>query len=570
MDERKALPIGYDDFSEVIERNLYYVDKTMFIKELLDDNTKVSLFTRPRRFGKTLNMSMLRYFFENGWDIAGKKMEYRHLFDGLKIAKCGEKYMSQQGKYPVIILTLNGAKQNTWEESFYVLKEQIASEFDRHRFILEDGRLAGYKTRYEKLMCGAAEDKDYNTSLAFLSRCLYIYFQEKAIILIDEYDVPLETAYLNHFYDKMISFIRSLFESALKTNVYLNFAVLTGCLRVSKESIFTGMNNLRIYSILNEKYADTFGFTDQDVRDLCEYYQISSRYETLKDWYNGYLFGRSNVYSPWSVVLQADEYCTNIDAFPISHWANSSSNSVVRRMINMADMDTRKEIEQIIHGTYLEKPVHEDITYDEVYENMDNLWNFMFFTGYFKAVGTRVDDVARYVTLAIPNKEVKYIFVEKISKWFNEKVVRQDRSELLRAFLGVDASAFQDAVNKVLVQCISYHDYYENFYHGVLTGILSGMDRYSVRSNRETGNGRSDIYVKPASIYDPAYVIEVKVAERADELPQKADEAIAQIHEKNYDAELHADGYHDVIHYGIAFFGKSCMVKAEGSERKIS
>ena len=563
MDEKKALPIGYDDFAELMSKNLYYVDKTLMIKDLLDNGAQVSLFTRPRRFGKTLNMSMLRYFFENGWDIAGRKMECGHLFEGLRIAECGEKYMQHQGKYPVIFLTLKGAKQNTWEESFDAIKGQICGEYMRHKFILEDESLAEYKEQYLSLMRGKAEKKDYNAALAFLSQCLYTYFHEKAIILIDEYDVPLETAYFNHFYGKMIGFIRSLFESALKTNVYLNFAVLTGCLRVSKESIFTGMNNLRIYSILNEKYADTFGFTDQDVRELCEYYQISARYETLKEWYNGYLFGKANVYSPWSVVLQADEYRTNIDAFPISHWANSSSNSVVRRMIDMADTDTKKEIEQIIQGGCLEKKVHEDITYDEVYQDMDNLWNFMFFTGYFKAVSVRMENVTRYVTLTLPNKEVEYIFAEKIDKWFKEEVVHKDRSVLLRAFREMDVPTFQDAVNKVLVQCISYHDYYENFYHGVLTGILSGMDGYSVRSNRESGNGRSDIYAKPVSRYESAYVIEVKVAKTFDDLDKAADDAIAQIHDKNYDAELHADGYKDVIHYGIAFFDKSCMVKAE-------
>ncbi|MBR1866799.1 MAG: AAA family ATPase [Lachnospiraceae bacterium] len=508
----KALPVGYDDFSEVIEKNLYYVDKTFMIRDLIKQGAKVNLFTRPRRFGKTLNMSMLQYFFEDGWDIAGKKMEYRHLFDGLEIASCGEEYMKHQGQYPVIFLTLKGAKQDTWEESFDAIKKQLASEYDRHAYILENGRLERYKKRFERIMMCEEDKSGYNDALAFLVKCLYTCYGKKVILLIDEYDVPLETAYLNGFYDRMVGFIRSLFESALKTNPYLEFAVLTGCLRVSKESIFTGMKNLKIYSILNEQYSGYFGFTDQEVLAMCEYYGLDKHYERIKEWYNGYRFGDTNVYNPWSVILQVDEYLSDLEAFPEAHWANSSSNSIVREMINRADRDTKDEIEQMIHGMQLEKPVHEDITYGEIYEKIENLWNFMFFTGYFKMESMRIEKRQRYVTLSIPNEEVRYIFESKIRDWFHEEVVNGDRTVLLRAFFGSDGETFQRELDRVLKECISYHDYYENFYHGVLTGILSGTKDYVVRSNREGGNGRNDLYKK-------------------------------------------------IVHYGIAFFGKDCLVK---------
>lgn len=559
----KALPVGYDDFEDVIRKNRYYVDKTLLIKDLLDKGAQVNLFTRPRRFGKTLNLSMLEYFFENGWDIRGTKMEYRHLFNGLKISECGDEYMQHQGKYPVIFLTLKGAKQGTWEESLDMMKKQIAGEFYRHRFILESEGLSVDRGRYQELTNpgGKNEKINYNDSLAFLSQCLYEYFNEKVIILIDEYDVPLENAYTRGFYDKMVDFIRSLFESALKTNKYLNFAVLTGCLRVSKESIFTGMNNLRIYSILNDDFSEYFGFTDNEVRDMCDYYKMPQKYEVMKDWYNGYLFGNTNVYNPWSLVLQVSDFSTNLDAFPVSHWANSSSNTIVRRMIDRANRVTKDEIERIMQGEHLEKKIHEDITYDEIYESMENLWNFMFFTGYFKMESMRMEGETRYVTLSIPNREVKYIFDEKISRWFDDEVVNKDRTVLLNAFFGMDVPVFSEELNKVLIKCISYHDYYENFYHGILTGILSGTDDYVVKSNRESGNGRSDLYAKPVSRRNTAFIIEVKVASTYDELESKADEALAQIVMKKYDEEMKADGYYDIVHYGIAFFGKDAFVK---------
>lgn len=559
----KALPVGYDDFESVIKKNLYFVDKTLLIKELLDRGTQVNLITRPRRFGKTLNMSMLEYFFENGYDIAGNKMECGYLFDGLKISECGEKYMQHQGKYPVIFLTLKDAKQKTWEESLYALKEQIANEFDRHQMILKDERLEQYRKKYNAIMQLEAKNEVYNASIAFLSMCLYKYFNEKVIILIDEYDVPLENAYERHFYDDMVSFMRSIFESALKTNKYLNFAVLTGCLRVSKESIFTGMNNLRIYSILNNDFSKYFGFTEDDVKELCEYYRMPERYDTIKEWYDGYLFGNTEVYNPWSAVLQIDEYLSNPDAFPISHWANSSSNSIVRKLIDLADIETKHEIEELIRGESLEKKIHEDITYDEIYQDLENLWNVMFFTGYFRTVNVRMDEVTRYVTLRIPNKEVRYIFEEKISKWFKDEVVNKDRTILLNAFFHTDVDIFQKELNGVLKKCISYHDYYENFYHGILTGILSGTDEYIVKSNRESGNGRSDLFAKPVSVFDRAFIIEIKIAKTPGELDRMADEALEQIIDKRYDEELRADGYDNITHYGISFFGKDCLVKVE-------
>ena len=556
----KLLPIGYDDFKTVIESNYLFIDKSLLIRDIIRNNAQVKLFTRPRRFGKTLNLSMIRYFFEDGINISGEKEDYHDLFNGLKISEYDD-IMAKQGKNPVLFLTLKGAKQADWEGSSASIKSQISHEFFRHRYLADRNILGTKVDRFNRIIEDTAKETDYQDALAFLSECLYIYHGKKVIILIDEYDVPLECSYTNHFYDRMVTFIRSLFESSLKTNPYLEFAVLTGCLRVSRESIFTGMNNLAIYSILSSEFSEYFGFTDDEMQFICDYYEMPDKYETMKDWYDGYVFGDTNLYNPWSAVQQITAYIHDPNAFSLSYWANSSSNSIVRQMIEKADKDTRKEIEDIIHGNNIEKVVHEDITYDEIDDNMDNLWNFMFFTGYFKKVSMRQDGETLYVKFAIPNREVKYIFNRKINDWFNDTVVKQDRTALLDAFVNMNAEFFEAELNRVLMQSISYHDYYENFYHGILTGILSGSEMYIVKSNRESGNGRSDLYAKSVNRLDKAFIIEVKVAKTMDSLEAAADEALQQIIDMKYDEELRADGYYNIAHYGIAFFGKNCRVK---------
>ena len=563
----KPLPTGVDNFEKLITRGYYFVDKTLLIKELLDKKGDVNLFTRPRRFGKTLNMSMVQYFFEDSRKDDGTKVDNRSLFDGLSIMESGERYLSHMGRYPVIALSLKSGKQPDFNLSRKMLIRQIADEYKRHRFILQGNLLEIDKIRYRNIMEECAKEEDYNDSLKFLSQCMEQYYGNKAIILIDEYDVPLENAFFAGFYEEMTAFIRSLFESALKTNSSLEFAVITGCLRISKESIFTGMNNMKINSILNKSYDEFFGFTEVEVMRLCDDYHLTHKFPLIKEWYNGYVFGNVNVYNPWSVISFIGDLQVDENELPASYWANTSSNSIVRTLIEMADDETRSEIEQLIAGKSIEKPVHEDITYDEIYKTMDNLWNFMFFTGYFRRVGERMDveTKQRYVELKIPNEEVKYIFRNKVLGWFQETINRKDLSVLYQALIRQDPATLEQELTELLMKTISFNDAYENFYHGFIAGVLSGMNGYTVKSNREGGRGRSDLYIKPVTRKKPAYVIEFKIAGKFSEMEAKAEDALEQIEDRNYCQELFDDGYGTVICYGISFFKKRCLVR-----RKIS
>lgn len=585
----KPLPIGIDNFEKLITRGYYFIDKSLLIKDLLDNKADVNLFTRPRRFGKTLNISMLQYFFEDSRkELDGQKKDNSFLFDGLKIMDSGEEYTLHMGKYPVINLSLKSGKQPNFKMARESLIDEIRDEYIRHSFVLKSEKLIETeKESFLNIMNGKARDIDYAKSLMILSKCLNKYYEKKVIILIDEYDVPLQNAFFEGFYNEMIGFIHSLFESALKTNSYLEFAVITGCLRISKESIFTGLNNLKIISILDDKYDEFFGFTDQEVLKICEDYNMLQKYEILKAWYNGYIFGEANVYNPWSVMQFVDDLCANINRYPSSYWANTSSNSIVKSLIDRADDETKKEIEALIEGKTIEKPVHEDITYDEIYDSMDNLYNFMFFTGYFKSINERVDENTKikYLTLKIPNEEVKYIFREKILKWFDVTIKTRDFSNIYNAVIGKDAEVFEEELASVLIETIIYGnkeriscrnaDYtaklgtrkavyvYENFYHGFVTGILSGMKGYIVKSNRESGNGRGDIFIKPVTRRKAAIILELKVAKNFNELEEKADEALKQIEKMKYELEMKDDGYNNIIKYGISFFRKDCFIKLQ-------
>ena len=562
--EQKPLPIGIDNFEMLITRGYYFIDKTLLIKDLLDNKAAVNLFTRPRRFGKTLNISMLQYYLEDRRDeFTGEKIDNSYLFEGLNIKAEGEKYTKDMGKYPVINLSLKSAKQRSLDLAFQCIREEISNEFKRHKYIIESDVLKAEKEHFMKIVNNDKDMSLYITALKFLSNCLNKYHNEKVIILIDEYDVPLENAFFEGFYNEMISFIRSLFESALKTNPSIEFSVITGCLRISKESIFTGLNNLKIISILDDRYAEHFGFTDEEVVKICDDYNMQHKYETIKQWFNGYIFGETNVYNPWSVMQYVDDLKANINKLPKSYWANTSSNSIVKSLIERADDITKGEIEDLIEGKTIEKPVHEDITYEDVYDNLDNLWNFMFFTGYFKKISERMDENTQenFVELAIPNLEVKYIFRTKILKWFNEKIKNEDLSILYTSIINGEVDVFQKEVNRLLKKTISFNDAYENFYHGFMIGLLSHMDGYIVKSNRETGDGRCDIYIKPLSIFDKAVIIEMKVCDKPKELFTKPQDALQQIEDKKYEYELNESGYEDIIKYGMAFYRKDCIIK---------
>ena len=585
--EQKPLPIGIDNFEMLITRGYYFVDKTLLIKDLLDNKAAVNLFTRPRRFGKTLNMSMLQYYFEDRRDeFTGEKIDNSYLFEGLNIKGESEKYTKYIGKNPVINLSLKSAKQRSLDLAFQCIREEISNEFKRHKYIIESDVLKAEKEHFMKIVNNDKDISLYITALKFLSDCLNKYHNEKVIILIDEYDVPLENAFFEGVYKEMIGFIRSLFESALKTNSSLEFSVITGCLPFFKgsslsyaeeykpfsqirnlewhsKSIFIGLNNLKIISILDDRYAEHFGFTNDEVIKICNDYNMQHKYETIKQWFNGYIFGETNVYNPWSVMQYVDDLKANINKLPKSYWANTSSNSIVKSLIERSDDITKGEIEALIEGKTIEKPVHEDITYDDVYDNLDNLWNFMFFTGYFKKISERMDENTQenFVELAIPNLEVKYIFRTKILKWFNEQIKLYDMTKMFNAIVNKEPELFEVELNNLLLDTISFNDAYENFYHGFLAGVLSNMKGYIVKSNREGGTGRSDLFIKSVSRRGIAIVIEFKIANDIDDLEKKADEAIEQIEDRRYEMELRSEGYKNIFKYGIAFYKKDCLIK---------
>ena len=553
------LPIGIDNFEKVRRGNYYFVDKTLFIKELLDLKGEVNLFTRPRRFGKTLNLSMLRYFFEKGeQDNAG-------LFKGLKIMEAGEKYLAHMGKYPVISISLKSMKQHSYELAYDLMKKVMREEYRRHWKQIKDGEglASSDLDRYERIRNLEGTESDYADSLKFLSECLYTSTGQRSIILIDEYDVPLENAYFAGFYDRMVSFICSLFESALKTNDNLEFAVVTGCLRISKESIFTGLNNLKVMSITSRTYAEHFGFTPWEVERMLEDYGLLRNLETVRKWYDGYRFGETEVYNPWSVINYIDSCYGNRHAFAKPYWSNTSSNSIVRDLVEHADLSARGEIEGLIEGKTIIKPIHEDITYDDIHSTQDNLWNFLFFTGYLKKIREEQEDETIRMEMAIPNSEVRYIYKNAVLKWFEKKTEEKNLMPLYESLLNGDTEQMAEILSENLMETISFYDYQESYYHGFLAGLLKNMGNYIVQSNRESGKGRPDLLVRYPSVRGKAVIIEIKVSKTYDGLEEKCDEALRQIEEKEYEADLRREGYRDILKYGVAFYKKECMVKME-------
>ncbi len=552
----KPLPVGVDNFEKLVTKGYYFVDKTLLIRDLLDMKGEVNLFTRPRRFGKTLNMSMLRYFFEMGEDN-------RELFAGTKIMSAGEKYLKWIGQFPVISLSLKSMKQPNWELAFEMLKKVIGEEYSRHWKTVEtSGRLSDAdRERYRRIRDLKGTDADYADALKYLSDCLYVCTGRKTIILIDEYDVPLENAYFAGFYDRIISLIRSLFESALKTNENLEFALVTGCLRISRESIFTGLNNLNVLSITGEDYAEYFGFTQDEVEAMLKFYGLEMNLKTVQQWYDGYQFGSTEVYNPWSVINYVQSCRTNKNAFARPYWSNTSSNSIVRTLVEKADLSVKQEIETLIEGKTITKPIHEDITYEDMDSTQDNLWNFLFFTGYLKKIREQQVGETIYMEMAIPNSEVRYIYKNTVLRWFEEKMDKKELSPLYESILSGDAKKMAEILSENLMETISFYDYQESYYHGFLTGMLKNIGSYIVLSNRESGNGRPDIILKYPSVRGKAVIIEIKISETYRDLEKKCDEALRQIEEQRYDEALRQEGYQNIMKYGVAFYRKECMAK---------
>ena len=559
---KKALPIGVDNFEKIRNEGYCYIDKSMLIKELLDLKGEVNLFTRPRRFGKTLNLSMLRYFFEDTGDEE-KNARNRALFQGLKIMEAGEAYVRQMGMYPVMNLTLKSAKQENFETAYYMMQSEIASEFDRHRDIIEKGREKLSLKEYElylEIADEKADEKQVRGALKLFSKCMQKITGRNTVILIDEYDVPLENAYFRGFYEKMVNFIRSLFESALKTNDNLQFAVITGCLRISKESIFTGLNHLNIVSVLDKKYSEHFGFTESEVMQMMVYYEVENRFPTMKEWYDGYTFGNTEVYNPWSVIKFLYDLYSDGDAFPRPYWINTSSNDIIKEMIAGADRETKGQIETLLNGGTLELQVHEEVTYEDMRDRGENLWNFLYFTGYLTKQSEYFKESSVFLRVRIPNTEVKTIYRNTILGWFRRRIEKQDFRDFYRAMEEGNAEKMQEILNEHLFDTISFYDSAENFYHGFLAGILSQSENYLVKSNRESGNGRSDIMVKSPSLRGRSFILELKVSKDIDELEADAEKALRQIYEKKYMDELRTEGYKKTECYGISFYRKDCVV----------
>lgn len=568
----KPLPIGGYDFKSIIEKGSYYVDKTLLIKELLDRDGKVTLFTRPRRFGKTMNMYMLKYFFEAAVDrCTGEIVDNSYLFNGLKIMSAGEEYLKHMGKYPVIFISLNTMKQMEFDGAVRMLMDDLAEEYKRHSYILGKIQLNEEELDFYNRMCnkkfGIAECKE---AILTLSKMLEAYHGVGPVILIDEYDVPLQWGYEQgtEYYAKVLDLIRGMFEKTFKNNPYMSFGVLTGCLRVSRESIFTGFNNLEIVSILTKSYGEYFGFTSEEVVKMMNDFNVAERVDEARDWYNGYVFGKVNIYNPWSILKYVQDLRDDINSLPSPHWANTSSNSIVKEMISHIDESVQEELELLMNGGTVEKPVHEDITYAELEydvtrheEYMDNLYNFMFFTGYFRKVSERMEDESKYITLALPNREVRYIFNRHITNWFNVKMYHWDRSPLLQAVLNHDTEAMSEAISDILYESISFYDYGESFYHGIMLGILQGIKHYVVDSNRESGAGRYDLALRPKSLFKPVYIFELKYVKNVDKLDEMADEAICQIEKNDYARRFRDMGYKKFYYYGIAFCRKDCVVR---------
>ena len=561
QEKLKKIAIGVEDFKEIIDKDGYFVDKTLMIKKLIESRAKVTLFTRPRRFGKTLNQFMIRRFFEDEITEKGEKVDNGYLFDGLAITECGEEILSHQQQYPVIFLTLKSAKQPTYEMAYACLVDEICKEFERHSYVLQGEMSQRNREIFERISLGKGSDDEYATAFAFLSECLFKYHKKKAIILIDEYDVPLENAYFRGFYDEMIDFIRSLFESALKTNPYLEKSVITGCLRISKESIFTGLNNLKVDSVLRTEYGDSFGFTESEVEEMLAYYNLQEELTEVKRWYDGYLFNDIEIYNPWSIINYIYDRDHKITKFALPYWSNTSSNSIIREMVGEADQEAKADLETLINGGTIEKPVHEDITYGDIHQSQDNLWNFLFFTGYLKKVGEQKEGNNLKLAMKIPNIEIATIYENSISYWFEQRMKETDRSPLVRALEMGDCEAAENFISEQLFQAISYYDYAENFYHGFMAGLLVNIGGYLVRSNRESGNGRPDIVMTESKFRGRAMILELKISDTIKDMEKKCEEALTQMEEQKYESSLEEDCYQPILKYAICFFKKRCMVK---------
>ena len=562
--ERKKLPVGIDSFEKLRREDFYYVDKTRLIIDLLKNWGEVNLFTRPRRFGKTLNMSMLKSFFEIGTD--------KTLFDRLAISEETALCEAYMGKFPVVLVSLKDVDGLTFENAYGKLRDILRAEISRLSFLMQSEQIAeDDKYSFERFLREQDTLDDVQKSLKMLSSLLYQHYGQKVILLIDEYDVPLDKAFQHGYYKEMAALIRSLFSRALKTNDFLQFAVLTGCLRVSKESIFTGLNNFDVNSIIDVEHDEQFGFTEAEVQELLQYYDREAAAPVMKAWYDGYRFGNADVYCPWDVINYAKKLLANPQAEPQAFWINSSGNDLVKRFVDKADKTTQDEIERLIAGEAIEKAVRLELTYGEVDNSIDNLWSVLFTTGYLTQAGRVERGVYK---LIIPNREVREVFVFQIQEWFKNTVVRDEKpmQAFCQAFLDGNAEEIQRRLTIILGKMISIldtkakDDQKENFYHGLLLGLLRSEPNWLILSNVESGEGFSDILIEPEDP-DAGMVIEVKYSPTLAGMESACQAAMAQIKEKHYDERLRNEGRENITAFGIAFWKKRCRVCFEKLDR---
>lgn len=560
----KKLPVGIENFEEIRTEGFYYVDKTGLIKDLLCNWGKVNLFTRPRRFGKSLNMSMMQYFFQYGCDSS--------LFEGLEITKEAELCQQYMGNFPVISITLKDIEAREFEGAKAALCSVVGSEALRFSFLMKSDCLTeAEKMQYAQLIqvdpggqqSFLMSEEVLKNSFLILSRLLCKHYGQKVILLIDEYDVPLDKAHRGAYYDEMIDLIRNLLSRVLKSNPCIQFAVLTGCLQIAKESIFTGLNNLKIFSVVNVRFDEYFGFSDREVRAMLAYYGLENAYQDIKEWYDGYSIGSADIYCPWDVINYIDLLDSEPDARPQAFWINTSGNDIIRRFLEMAGQNTRREIERLINGESIGKRVEQELTYRDLYKSIENLWSVLFTTGYLTKRGKADGDVYQ---LAVPNQEIRKIFIEQIQEWFREEV-RKDQAKLdvfCEAFVKADAKSIEKQFNAYLKKTISIRDTAvkkgkkENFYHGILLGLLSHREDWGIHSNAESGIGYSDILVEAED--EIGIVIEVKYAEDGD-LAAGCMEALKQIEEKEYETKLLGNGMETIVRCGIACWKKKCKVE---------
>lgn len=554
MSRKLPLPVGTTNYKKICEDS-YYVDKTLLIKEILDEKVNVALFTRPRRFGKTLNMDMLRTFFEKTAEDTGR------YFQDKKIWQQGEKYTSHQGQYPVIFLSLKDIKARKWQYAFDALKYIISVEYMRHSELKRSSELEEADIElYNRIVKNQAGYMEYVFSLQALSRMLHQHHKQAPVIIIDEYDTPIQEGFVNGYYDDAVEFIRSFFSAALKDNPHARQIVMTGILRIAKESIFSGLNNIRVFSVLDKKFSEFFGFMTSEVQQMAAYYEQTDKLPELKAWYDGYKFGDTEIFNPWSVI---NYFSNNCQAMP--YWVQTSANTIIQEILKTYNDDTYRNLHALLGKTEVQSIVRTNIIYPKLKEPQTNILGFLLMTGYLKSTGTELDARGDYICrLSIPNKEIKTIYYNEILSLLTEDIGENTVMNLANALYDKDAAKIKEALNKFMLKTISYYDNLkENYYHGLMLGLLAiGESNYDIRSNRESGLGRYDIQLIPKKSALPGIIIEVKAADKdaGVELSKLAQTALKHIEEKKYDTELCAQGVNDIIKYGVAFKGKTVEI----------